>query len=137
MSITEADALLEVVRRHRIQGIICVNLTKKRDNPKILDTHLSSKGGISGKPVQESSDNLIAHIYKKEGRRFVIIGVGGIFSARDAYRKIRLGASVVQMITGMSFEGPQVVSEINRGLVRLLAQDGFKHISEAIGKDVR
>lgn len=135
MSIPELDVLLDVVRWHRVHGIICVNLTKKRDNPKILDKDLSSKGGISGKPVQESSDRLLAHIYKREGKRFVLIGLGGIFSAEDAYKKIRLGASVVQMVTGMIFEGPQVVSEINRGLVKLLEKDGFSNISEAIGVD--
>lgn len=137
MSVAEADALLDVVRRHRVHGIITVNLTKKRDNPKIIDRGLSEKGGISGKPVQESSDNLLAHIYKKEGKRFALIGVGGVFSAEDAYKKIRLGASLVQMITGMIFEGPQAVGEINRGLVKLLKRDGFSNISEAIGADTR
>jgi dihydroorotate dehydrogenase len=61
--------------------------------------------------------------------------VGGIFSAEDAYAKIRLGASLVQLITGMIFEGPQLIGEINRGLVRLLKRDGFSHISEAVGVD--
>ncbi len=137
MSLTEVDDLINVVRRHRVHGIICVNLTKKRDNPKILDSNISEKGGISGKPVQEHSDALIAHIYKREGARFVLIGVGGVFSAEDAYRKIRLGASLVQMITGMIFEGPQVISEINRRLVKLLQKDGFSNIKEAVGADLR
>lgn len=137
MSISEADAILDILRKHRVDGIICANLTKKRDNPKIIDANISAKGGVSGKPVQEFSDNLLAHIYKREGKRFVLIGVGGIFTAEDAYKKIRLGASLVQMVTGMIFEGPQVVSEINRGLVRLCKKDGFKHISEAIGADTR
>jgi dihydroorotate dehydrogenase len=78
---------------------------------------------------------LLSYIYKKEKNRFVLIGTGGVFSAADAYKKIRLGASLVQMITGMIFEGPQVVSEINRGLVELLERDGFKNISEAVGVD--
>ena len=79
----------------------------------------------------------MAHIYKKEGKRFALIGVGGVFSAEDAYKKIRFGASLVQMITGMIFEGPQVVGEINRGLAELLKRDGFSNISEAIGADMR
>ncbi len=137
MSVPEVDALLDVIRKHRVQGIVCVNLTKKRDNPKIIDENISANGAVSGKPVQDSSDNLLAHIYKKEGKRYVLIGVGGIFSAEDAYKKIRLGASAVQLITGMIFEGPQMASEINRGLVRLLNKDGFKNISEAIGADIR
>ncbi len=137
LTISEADAILDIVRKHRVDGIICVNLTKKRNNPKILEKNIPTTGGVSGKPVQESSDKLLAHIYKREGKRFVLIGVGGIFSAGDAYRKIRLGASVLQMITGMIFEGPQVVSEINRGLVELLKRDGFLNISEAVGVDVQ
>ena len=61
--------------------------------------------------------------------------MGGIFSAEDAYKKIRLGVSLVQLITGMIFEGPQLVSDINLGLAHLLKRDGFKNISEAVGVD--
>ena len=67
----------------------------------------------------------------------MIIGVGGIFSAEDAYRKIRKGASLVELITGMIYEGPQLIGEINRGLVRLLKRDGFSNVAEAIGVDVK
>jgi len=65
----------------------------------------------------------------------VIIGVGGIFSADDAYTKIKLGASLVELITGMIFEGPQLIGQINQGLVELLKRDGFNNISQAIGHD--
>lgn len=135
LTFDEVDALLDVARRHRVHGIICTNLTKKRNNPQILDQNLPNVGGVSGKPAQELSDKLLAYIYKKEGSRFILIGCGGIFSAEDAYKKIRLGASLVQLITGMIFEGPQLVGEINRGLVELLERDGFKNISEAVGVD--
>ena len=93
------------------------------------------KGGISGKPTWELSNELIAETYKNYGDKLVIVGVGGIFSAKDAYKKIRLGASLVQLITGMIYEGPQLISEINQGLVRLLRKDGFSNIREAIGID--
>ena len=66
-----------------------------------------------------------------------IIGVGGVFSAEDAYAKIKAGASLVGLITGLFFEGPQLVGQINRGLVELLKKDGFSHISEAVGADFR
>ena len=135
VSFKEIDELLDIARNHRIDGIITTNLTKKRTNPKILDKELPLVGGISGKPVQDPSDKILSYIYKKEKSRFVLIGCGGIFSAADAYRKIRLGASLLQMITGMIFEGPQIVSEINRGLVEFLRRDGFKNISEAVGVD--
>ena len=69
-------------------------------------------------------------------RSFTIIGVGGIFSAEDAYTKIKLGAGLVELITGMIFEGPQLVGQINRGLARLLARDGYENVSEAVGIDV-
>ncbi len=135
LSETDIDAILNVVRSHRVHGIICTNLTKKRDNPKILDTHIPQKGGLSGKVVQELADNLLKYIYKKEGKRFVLVGCGGVTNAEDAYKKIRLGATLVQMVTGMIFEGPQVISEINRRLVELLERDGFTNVSQAIGID--
>lgn len=133
----QVDAILEVAKAHRIHGIICTNLTKKRDNPRIAETDVPSVGGISGKAVQDLSDDLLSYVYRKEGQRFVLIGSGGIFSAEDAYRKIRLGASLVQLITGMVFEGPQLISEINRALAVLLRKDGFISITEAIGADHR
>jgi len=135
ISFADVDLILEVAKKHRVHGIITTNLTKKRDNPKILDQNVPKVGGISGKPVAELANQLLSYIYKKERSRFVLIGCGGIFTAEDAYKKIRLGASLVQLITGMIFEGPQAVSEINRGLVQLLERDGFKNISEAIGVD--
>ena len=63
----------------------------------------------------------------------MIIGVGGVFTAEDAYEKICAGASLVAMVTALMFEGPQVVGEINEGLVKLLDRDGFQNITEAIG----
>ena len=135
LSRAETDLILDVARVHRVHGIICTNLTKKRENNKIVDANVPSVGGISGKPVQDLSDRLISYIYQREGKKFILVGCGGIFSATDAYAKIRLGASLVQMITGMIFEGPQVISEINRELAELLRKDGFKNISEAVGAD--
>jgi len=130
------DGILEVAKRHRVAGLICSNLTKKRDNPLIKDKDVPIKGGLSGKVVEGLADNLLSYIYRKEGRRFILIGVGGVSSAEDAYRKIRRGATLIQLITGMIYEGPQVVSEINRGLVELLKRDGFKNVGEAVGVDV-
>ena len=139
LSTHELDQLVAVASRHRVQGLIVTNLTKRRDH-KELDqdevTSLSeSKGGLSGKPVFETSNASIKHLYQTVGDRFVIIGTGGIFSAEDAYTKIRSGATLVQLITGMIFEGPQLIGEINRGLVEFMHRDGFKHINEIIGID--
>lgn len=135
----ELDGLAEACKRHRVHGIILSNLTKKRDRPEIDQTEISgiTKGGISGKPTSDASLALIEHLYKTTGNRFVIVGTGGIFTAEDAYEKIRRGASLVQMITGMIFQGPQVIGEINRGLAELLRRDGFKNMKEAVGSGVK
>lgn len=135
IEIDKLDKILAVAKTHRVDGIICSNLTKNRDNPKIVEKNLVNKGGISGKPVEDIANNLISQIYKKAGDRFVIIGCGGVFSAEDAYKKIRLGASLIHMITGMIFEGPGVIKKINKGLAKLLREDGFKNIKEAVGID--
>lgn len=133
----QIDAILEVAKRHRVHGFVCTNLTKKRDNPKIMDKMVTDKGGISGKVVDGLSDEVIRYVYSKTKGTHIVIGCGGIFTAEDAYRKIRLGSTLVQLITGMIFEGPQAISAINQGLVKLLEKDGFKNISEAIGVDNR
>lgn len=129
------DKILEISIKHGVKGFICTNLTKDRNNQKIVEKDLPEVGSISGKPIEDLSNKMIAYVYKKTAGKSVIIGVGGIFSAEDAYKKIRLGASLVQLITGMIFEGPQLISEINQGLTKLLKKDGFKNISEAVGRD--
>lgn len=135
----EVDRILAIAKKHRVHGFVVSNLTKDLSNlnvdPAEFKRVSQGKGGISGKPVEELSNRLIASLYKKAGDRFIIIGVGGIFSAEDAYKKIKLGASLVQLITGMIFEGPQLIAQINEGLVRLLKRDGFTTISEAVGAD--
>lgn len=131
----DLDQLIEVARKYRIDGFISTNLTKDRNNSKIVD-EVPEHGGLSGKVVEELSNSQIEYLYRKCGKEFVIIGCGGVFSAEDAYKKIKLGASLIQMITGMIYEGPQVISEINRGLVSLLREDGYANISEAVGKNI-
>lgn len=128
------DKLLEVAASHQIAGVTISNLAKDRGQAKLMDPLPDSvKGNLSGKPTWDLSNNLIQQTYKKYSDRFVIIGVGGIFSAEDAYTKIKLGATLVELITGLIFEGPQLVGQINYGLVSLLEKDGFHSIQEAIG----
>ena len=135
LSKAEIDKIIKVSSRHRVHGFVLTNLTKNRINKKIQEPVPSSEGGISGKVVENLSNKLISYIFKKTEGKFVIIGLGGVFSAEDAYKKIKLGASLVQLITGMIYEGPQVISEINMGLVKLLERDGYTNISQAIGAD--
>jgi len=129
------DEILHIATQHRIHGFICTNLTKPRDNKKIIDKDVPQVGGISGKVVEDLADEMIKHLYQKTKGKYIIIGLGGVFNAADAYKKIKLGSSLVQLITGMIYEGPEVISEINLGLVKLLKKDGYKNISEAIGAD--
>ena len=132
----EFSALLEVAARHNVRGLTIGNLRKDRDHVDARDTIPEGvQGNLSGKPCQALSTDLIRRTYQQYGDRFVIIGVGGIFSAEDAYEKIRAGASLVALITGMIFEGPQVVGEINAGLDRLLAADGYESVAQAVGAD--
>jgi dihydroorotate dehydrogenase len=126
---TQLNSILEVCGKHPVDGFVCTNLTKIN-----LFNH-TGKGGFSGKAVDELSNKTIKKVYNYYNGKKIIIGVGGIFTAEDAYRKIKAGASLVELITGMIFEGPQAISEINRGLVKLLQKDGYKNISEAIGKE--
>lgn len=135
------DAIIKLCTPKRwITGFIISNLTKDR-RKLTLKTHPSiwegKKGGISGKHVYPRSLALIRHVRKRAGERFVLIACGGIFTTRDAYAYIRAGASLVQMITGMIYRGPGTIKEINKGLVRLLEEDGYKNISEAIGAETR
>lgn len=133
------DEIIGLSEKYHISGFICSNLSKNRNNPKIIQEEINrvpiDKGGISGKPAEETANNLISYIYQKTRGEKIIIGCGGIFNADDAYKKIRLGASLLQLMTGMIFEGPQAISQINLGLCHLLKKDGFRNVSEAIGVD--
>lgn len=135
LSDSQIDDILKVSKKHHVSGFICTNLTKKRENLKILDEKVPKDGGISGKAVEELANKMIATLYKKSKGKYIIIGCGGVFSAQDAYKKIRLGASLIELITGMIFQGPQLISEINLELAELLKKDGFKNIKDAVGID--
>lgn len=134
LSYDEIDAIIDVCTQHKVDGYICTNLIKDRSLLKTIE-QLPDCGGISGKLIESRANDIVAYTYRATNGKKIIIGCGGIFSAEDAYRKIRLGASLLQMITGMIYEGPQVISQINQGLVRLLKKDGFTSITQAIGID--
>ena len=93
-------------------------------------------GAVSGPAAAQAADRTIHELYRRMDRsRYRIIGSGGIFTAQDAYRKIRLGASLVQLMTALVYEGPGVVGAIHRGLERLLEADGVAHVEEVVGAD--
>lgn len=125
---SNVDGIVKLSGKYGIKGFIVSNLTKK---------HERDNGGVSGKLVEKKSNSLIRYVYSKTHGKFVIIGVGGVFSAEDAYKKIKLGASLVSLITGMIYNGPSLIGEINYELSLLLKKEGFNNIKEAIGKDVK
>lgn len=130
----EYNRLLCVIARHCVDGVTIGNLAKNRAKVSAKDVLPDTiHGGLSGKPTQKDTNELIRKTYLTYGKRFIIIGVGGIFTAKDAYEKIKLGANLVELITGMIFEGPQLIGQINHDFVALLEQDGYTHISQAIG----
>lgn len=129
------DEILELVTPRNIAGIVATNTTIAR--PTTSDAALqkiyAETGGLSGKPLRARSTEVVRHLYKQTNGKVPIIGVGGIFSADDAWEKITAGASLVQCYTGLVYEGPGLAKNIVAGLQAKLAQAGCKHLREAVG----
>jgi dihydroorotate dehydrogenase len=120
ISFRDSDKLVELALKNNIYGFVFSNLVKNRNN-KFFDKdeikkYKNFKGNFSGKPTFENSNNLIKHIRKKFGKKIIIIGTGGIFSADDAKTKFAAGADLVQLITGMIYEGPELIGKICKDL---------------------
>ena len=137
LSWKRAKALLDVMVNHHVDGVVLSNLAVNRTKIELKE-NLPNKtlGNLSGKPIRWLSNELIRLTYRNYGRKLMIIGAGGIFSAKDAYIKIKFGASLVEMVTGVIINGPQLAAEINLDLLRLLEEDGYENINQAIGTDV-
>ena len=141
MTLDEINIIVDGCVEHGMDGVVCTNLAKPQYNSEhrpeeypTVDGRLpKGKGAMSGLPLQRISTNVIRHVYRRTRGKLTIIGVGGIFTAKDAYEKITSGASLLHMITTMIFDGPQNINEINRGLVKLLKKDGFETLAEAVG----
>ena len=141
MSVEDINTIVDACVEHKMEGVVCTNLAKPKYNtehrpeeyPTTKGLLPAGKGAMSGLPLQRISTNVVRHVYRRTRGKLTIIGVGGIFNARDAYEKITSGASLCHMITTMIFDGPQNINEINRGLVKLLKADGFNTIAEAVG----
>jgi dihydroorotate dehydrogenase len=129
LSFNAVDEVLEVIKENLVDGIIATNTSLGRE---YFAKDPDEVGGVSGRPLTLKSTRYIQHIHK-QSPTLPIIGVGGIFSAEDAYEKIKAGASLTQVYTGLIYEGPGLVKKINMGLVKLLERDGFKNIKEAVG----
>ncbi|MDR1034063.1 MAG: dihydroorotate dehydrogenase (quinone) [Bifidobacteriaceae bacterium] len=128
----EFRELLNVIARHDIQAVTIANLRKDRTGIEISD---EIEGNFSGALTYAKSNDFIRRTYNEFGDRFVIIGLGGVMTAEHAYAKIRAGATLVELVSGLMFKGPQVVADIKFGLIKLLERDGFANIEEAVGAD--
>ncbi len=126
--------IADVALDQNIDGLIATNTTVER--PQTLKAyHKGQTGGLSGLPLFEASTKVLSDFYHLTGGNIPIIGVGGVGNARQAYAKIRAGASLVQLYSALVYQGPGIANDINRGLVKLLDADGFNKISDAVGAD--
>ncbi|NOT56033.1 MAG: quinone-dependent dihydroorotate dehydrogenase [Deltaproteobacteria bacterium] len=129
----ELVELARVVLAVGVSGLIATNTTLARAG---LRSSISEDGGLSGKPLATRATEVLRVLYRAVEGKLPLIGVGGIFSAEDAYARIRAGASLVQLYTGLIYEGPLLARRIVRELPRLLMRDGLPHLRDAVGKDV-
>ena len=122
ISLPDADKMVATGLKYSIKGYIFSNLVKDRSNKSFVKSEIDEvknlKGNFSGKPCFEGSNKLLKHIRSKFGNKVVLIGLGGIFTPQDAITKFKSGADLVQLITGMIFEGPQIAGEINSELIQ-------------------
>lgn len=130
------DGILDLAGPRQVAGIVATNTTITRPETSRPDLQriYSETGGLSGKPLAARSTEVIRHIHRQTRGALPIIGVGGIFNAADAWEKICAGATLVQVYTGLVYEGPGIVRNIVKGLRVRLAENGFKDLSQAIGR---
>ena len=131
------EEIVDLAGRYGISGFVATNTASDREGLSTDAERLEAigEGGFSGRPLESRSTTLVRYLYRRTGGSVPIIGVGGVFSAEDAYRKIRAGATLVQVYTGLVYRGPELVRDVNRGLLGLLERDGFDTIADAVGVD--
>jgi dihydroorotate dehydrogenase len=130
------DALAPIVNAcltRGVAGLIVSNTTIAR--PPLASAHAQQAGGLSGAPLFGPSTEVLRKVHRIARGRLVLVGVGGIATAGQAYAKIRAGASLVQMYTGFAYAGPVLPRRIADGLAALLKRDGFTHVADAVGRD--
>ncbi|NEU59124.1 quinone-dependent dihydroorotate dehydrogenase [Halorussus sp. MSC15.2] len=124
---------LDLVNELGLDGVIATNTTT--DRPDTLRSHNRAEGGgLSGKPIEPRATEMARFVAERVD--VPVVGVGGVFTAEDAYRKIRAGAHVVQLYTGLVYRGPGIARDINEGLLDLLERDGFDSVEDAVGADL-
>jgi dihydroorotate dehydrogenase len=145
LSDAQIKDIADVVTRKRcgdakVSGIILTNTTTSRpakdENSRDYSVY-DEPGGLSGRPLRDLSTEVISKFYKLTQGKVPIIGVGGVLTGQDAYDKIKAGATLVQLYTGLTYEGPPVVEKIKRELVELLELDNLTSVEEAVGLNHR
>jgi dihydroorotate dehydrogenase len=136
---SQIEDIVALAHQHGVAGLIATNTTTDFEGLNTPDAELEriGNGGLSGAPLEVRSTRMVRYLYNVTDGKLPIIGVGGVASPESAYAKIRAGASLVQLYTGLVYEGPGVVKHIKQGLAALLRSDGFSNIKDAIGIDVR
>ncbi len=131
----EIEQIVDICLRLNVAGIIATNTTIKRDNLETKKASLDkiSSGGLSGKPLASISNYVISKIFTLSEGKLPVVGVGGIFTAQDAFDKIAAGACLLQAYTGFVYQGPSFARNINAGLFGILRAKGFNDIDSAIG----
>jgi dihydroorotate dehydrogenase len=127
LSEPELASLVEIALEEGAAGMVATNTSAAL---------AGGRGGLSGAPLRARATETIRRIRRQAGDRLSIIGVGGIFTAEDAWEKIRAGASLVQIYTGFIYRGPAIIADIQRGLLRRLAEHGYCSLAEAVGTGV-
>jgi len=130
--------VVDTCRRHDVSGFVCANTTLKRDGLKTDASKIQNmgRGGLSGKPLRKPALAMLKKVYQLTRGKVPLIGVGGIFTADDAYERIKAGASLVQLYTGFVYEGPYAVKRINQGLLKLMEKDGVDSLQKLVGTGV-
>jgi dihydroorotate dehydrogenase len=131
----EIEAIVDICLKLNLAGIIATNTTVKRDGLRTDKTEVEKigNGGLSGKPLQARSNEVISQIYKYSKGKLPVIGVGGIFTAEDAFEKIAAGACLIQAYTGFVYQGITFARDVNCGLAKILREKGFHSLDEAVG----
>jgi dihydroorotate dehydrogenase len=131
----EIESIVEVAIGADIAGIIATNTTVSRDGLLTSSEYVEAcgEGGLSGAPLRQRANEVIALIYRLTHGALPIIGVGGVFTAEDAWEKICAGAGLIQLYTGFIYEGPSVARRINEGLAQILKREGFSNLDKAVG----
>lgn len=132
----ELADIADVALRLGLDGIIVSNTTIAREG-LVSGIHASETGGLSGAPLFAMSTRVLADMYRLTKGRIPLVGVGGISSGDDAYAKIRAGASLLQLYSALTYEGPALVARIKADLAARLAADGFAHLKDAVGADAK